>query len=516
MRYAPLVLIFAFSACTEHDGIGNQELGHLGQPPKMDGSCDMGLTACNNVCRDLTVDEANCGACGHACAQGEQCDNGACKAKCNIACMAVNATATCGKNGMCEITSCSPGFGDCDAQYNDGCEVNLETDDNNCGSCGTACGNGKACKNGMCADACGPCMAANATAGCDGNGQCHIIQCNPGFVDCNLVYADGCEMDVRSDQKNCGGCGNMCINGPCVNGMCQMNACGNCMAPNAKPGCVNNQCAIISCLIGFADCDTLYADGCEVDTTSDVNNCGGCGGACKFPNAMAACVNSQCEVAGCQAGFADCDGNHLNGCEVNIASDANNCGGCGIACGMNLVCVNGACVANNQCGPCMVQNGAGGCVNNMCAILSCNAGYADCDAAYFDGCETHVAADVNNCGACGHVCNQVNPSCVNGVCIGGCPMGFADCNMNPNDGCETNILSDNNNCGACGKLCAQVPNGGPKCSSGQCTIGMCSAGFADCDGLYANGCEVNVNSDKNNCGGCGVVCQNACMNGVCS
>lgn len=39
----------------------------------------------------------------------------------------------------------------------------------------------------------------------------------------------------------------------------------------------------------------------------------------------------------------------------------------------------------------------------------------------------------------------------------------------------------------------------------QVTI-ACAAGFADCDGNGANGCETNIDSDPLHCGGCGVAC----------
>jgi len=35
---------------------------------------------------------------------------------------------------------------------------------------------------------------------------------------------------------------------------------------------------------------------------------------------------------------------------------------------------------------------------------------------------------------------------------------------------------------------------------------LCNAGFANCDNLSGNGCEVNTTNDNANCGNCGVVC----------
>lgn len=48
--------------------------------------------------------------------------------------------------------------------------------------------------------------------------------------------------------------------------------------------------------------------------------------------------------AGCAPGFADCDGNGSNGCEVELATNAAHCGACGRACGNDL-CTAGTCGA---------------------------------------------------------------------------------------------------------------------------------------------------------------------------
>lgn len=87
-------------------------------------------------------------------------------------------------------------------------------------------------------------------------------------------------------------------------------------------------------------------------------------------------------------------------------------------------------------------------------------------------CTTYCAtpsSDPNNCGACGTVCSSshvATVTCGGGVCNGTCASGYADCNANKQtDGCEINILSDVNNCGACGIAC----NPGWSCVIGTCT-----------------------------------------------
>jgi alpha-tubulin suppressor-like RCC1 family protein len=40
----------------------------------------------------------------------------------------------------------------------------------------------------------------------------------------------------------------------------------------------------------------------------------------------------------------------------------------------------------------------------MCTIASCASGHGDCDGAYPNGCETPLAMNLMNCGACGNTC----------------------------------------------------------------------------------------------------------------
>lgn len=96
----------------------------------------------------------------------------------------------------------------------------------------------------------------------------------------------------------------------------------------------------------------------------------------------------------------------------------------------------------------------------------CTSGTADCNGDPADGCETILQIDVNNCGACGVVCEGaggVPPTCAVGVCKLDCPLGAGDCNAATGDGCETNLLDDPENCGACGLSCSGTP-----CVEGAC------------------------------------------------
>jgi hypothetical protein len=458
-------------------------------------SCDTGYGNCDldpaNGCEtNLNTSTTNCG-------------------KCNASCSVANGTPACNL-GKCDIASCKAGFDDCNADPSDGCETNINKDTTNCGKCGTSC------------------VVANGTPACTA-GACSISACGANYADCNKLATDGCESDTRVDKANCGACGNVCnsTNGTasCVASTCKIacnagfgdcdgnpaNGCetnlntslGNCgtcskacSVANGTPTCTAGACKISTCNAGFSDCNANPADGCEVNTAADTANCGTCGKGCAIANATPKCVSGTCDVNVCSAGFANCDGSALNGCEVNLTNDPSHCGNCTTAC-----------------------SGSGGaptCNAGLCSTI-CAAGYGDCNAA-IPGCETQTAIDPNNCGTCGKVCalpNTTVDTCVTGTCrVVTCSAGYADCNATPGDGCETKTNgNDVNNCGGCGIKCTS-PNGTASCTAGVCGLAACNAGWGNCDGNPANGCETNTTNDVNNCNACGSKCATSCVGNV--
>lgn len=383
-------------------------------------SCPPGQSLCAGACVSLASSPANCGTCGTVCSAN------------NIASPACAA-------GVCN-GACNSGFSDCNGnKQTDGCEVNLNTSLQNCGTCGTVCPAG-----------------ANGSASCQA-GSCGLL-CNGGFGNCNLTNGDGCEVNLTSSVSNCGACGVACPGGANASAVCQSSVCG------------------LICSGNFANCDGLTANGCEVNRNTDLNNCGACGNVCSDG---LACTTDACTAAVCtyqtQAGFcliagvcyangavnpgnpcllcnsavnnsiwssasagtvcvaASCSGSTLtvadtcNGSGVCVDSGTQSCSpyacnGGGTACRTSCT-VNGDCVAGFDCasGVCKKSQGQTCSLNNECASAFCVDNVC-CNSACSGVCQACSAAKnggVN--GACGNIANNTDPD-------NECSGGLGTCN----------------------------------------------------------------------------------------
>lgn len=154
---------------------------------------------------------------------------------------------------------------------------------------------------------------ANGHAICSAS-TCVIDSCDAGYANCDMNYSTGCETDIDTSMMNCGGCSQEC-------------------APDHATGqCSGGTCMLSFCDPGYGDCDLDISNGCEVNTSSDVQNCGTCNAVCSVPNATPTCLAGGCAVDSCNVGYSDCDSQAGNGCEVNTNSDPVNCGVCNNLC----------------------------------------------------------------------------------------------------------------------------------------------------------------------------------------
>jgi hypothetical protein len=158
---------------------------------------------------------------------------------------------------------------------------------------------------------------------------------------------------------------------------------------------------------------------------------------------------------------------------------------------------------------------------------TCEDGLTNCGGTCVD-----LQSDMNNCGACGEVCQSdlVPVECRSGVCErANCPVGIEYCGAV--DGCR-DLSSDPEHCGGCQNPCASgvcsagVCAGGGSCGEGQTDCGgVCVEGVCGCpSGLccaegetICNGTCVATCCDNNNCGACGNVCTGGltCFEGKC-
>ena len=325
---------------------------------------------------------------------------------------------------------------------------------------------------------------------------CAVNACPAGHVTCPASLFP-CQVDLDTDKENCGACGNACPSGT---------------QAGAAFSCIGGQC-VASCTtlggIKVFDCNGYSGDGCEVSAaTCDQANCGGCGGCTGGQECVYTKAGPRC---GCGAGLTQCGSGCSAACTVLAESDDRNCAACGDACNPLVGTVVGTCKD--------LENTYFGCRDGACGARKCASGFGDCDndlnRCPSTGCETLLAFDHDNCGACKNKCKDTE-QCITGQCTGSaiiCKPGEVAC-----AGFCANLGVDPFNCGACGVSCEGFPNGTGTCSRGAC-VNKCLVGFADCDGWEGNGCETDLAHDPEHCGGCGTTCDlvagQPCIDGLC-
>lgn len=150
-------------------------------------ACDENFEDCNDIgddgCEaDLRISSAHCGTCGTPCVidhgtggcrdgvcvldgcepEFEDCNgvsNDGCEADlmtsaehcsvCDRPCTIFRGTGAC-VSGECYVLICDDGYGDCNVDPVDGCEIDLNTNHDFCGSCINSCNPSRECCSGVC------------------------------------------------------------------------------------------------------------------------------------------------------------------------------------------------------------------------------------------------------------------------------------------------------------------------------------------------------------------------------
>jgi hypothetical protein len=334
-------------------------------------------------------------------------------------------------------------------------------------------------------------------------GACMTRVCTPGEATCaSLTERRVCNADGFGHSTTPCATDQSCVAGACVPRVCTpgeatctstterkvCNADGlgytamACTAPTGQTAtCVAGACRI-TCAAGFADCDGNTANGCEISLNTDANHCGRCGNACPRPvNTSPLCLTGgTCGIL-CLTGFGDCDTNPANGCEAAFTADTS-CGACGVRCAATEACSGGRCVPRP----------------------TCNRPLVACGASCFD-----LRSNPAHCGACGNAC-PTGQTCVLGRCA-------------PTSECT---LSRGLELGG-GNICRLRGGDGANCSGvlSACGIGLDSAVCQDlgCAAVCRQGMVqcgrdcANLALNPAHCGRCDNRCLpgQLCYNGAC-
>jgi hypothetical protein len=250
-----------------------------------------------------------------------------------------------------------------------------------------------------------------------------------------------------------------------------------CVVKNGNAACVEGECAVDSCDVGFANCD---ADPSLCETKTDTAlNCGACNTPCSdLPHAIATCASGSCSVLNCESGWADCDKRADNGCEVDLST-------------------------KSDCGACDVTCTKASCAGGICTAIDCGTtGMADCDA---DGatCEVDLKSDAKNCGRCGNACafnsgvsGHGTLTCSATGCGVTCDSGYIDCDGDYRTGCDVLVDTDKDSYADCKESCPTDPN---KQAPGQCG---CGTPDTDSDGDGVADCKDACPKDRTKTGQC--------------
>jgi hypothetical protein len=352
---------------------------------------------------------------------------------CGVTCSTLNATPMCLSGGC--AWGCTSGYQHC-MTGNTGCDTQTTTL-TNCGGCNNVCD-----------------TTTSTNAMCDGT-TCSYT-CKPGMGDCvtTAPNTNGCETDlVATGEKMCGA---MCI---LQSSCCTVADCTSAPGPAA--------CFNIACSGAGGTCSYNQKANSQI-----------CGGTC-CNGINGTCAAGTCALT-CTPGYADCNGDPSDGCEVNLAATSQKL--CGTTCVAQSTCCNA--------GDCSAVPAPTACFTPMCSGVGGSCSYPQTTGSQI-------------CGAT--CCLPINGTC-NGDCSLACSSGQGDCDLIRSNGCEA-TLNTTTNCTACGSSCDTTYSTGAACTgiTGKCTYTGCvttPVPHINCDttGLDTNGCECVGNASLGCCG----------------
>ena len=411
---------------------------------------------------------------------------------CNMPCQPPHAFGEC-SDGVCGIAGCDVGFLDLNGEVEDGCEyrclvteeddaicdlrdndcdglvdedVPLDTDPDNCGSCGRVC------------------RFPHTDASC-ADGMCALGACEENFYDIDGVLANGCEYACTPADPAVETCN--ARDDDCDGTIDEGDPGGGATCGTDEGICTSG---IEACVSGAIVCmgstapDTEACDGTDNDCDGMVDEgnpdggalCGSSIGVCE--QGRQTCVDGALTCVGRVDGSAEtCDGLD-NDCDRSIDEGDPEGGG---TCGTDV----GACSAG-------VEHCRGGVVVCEGAVggrdETCNAMDDDCDGST----DEMNPGGGGSCGTDVGICAPGTRQCTGGtlVCMGATGAGTEMCNSLDDD-CDGSVDEGD-------------PGGGASCGTdvGACTAGVqrCIGGTVQCQGTVAGTAE-SCNGIDDDCDG---------------
>lgn len=172
---------------------------------------------------------------------------------------------------------------------------------------------------------------------CGNDGHCISSRCEDGR--CQPAQCDDERKNANETDTDCGGpdCPDCLVGQSCARASdCEIleNSVRSCGSDGSDMICASE------CAGDYLDCDA--SKGCEVDSRTDVANCGECDVECNGTNGVPSCVGGECRIT-CDdpTHYDDCNDSADDGCEINVHTSAEHCGACNQAC--EHECIDGKC-----------------------------------------------------------------------------------------------------------------------------------------------------------------------------
>jgi alpha-tubulin suppressor-like RCC1 family protein len=360
---------------------------------------------------------------------------------------------------------------------------------------------------------------------------------------CGNMMDDDCNGMV---DDNCGQC-EAGMTRPCYNGATGTQGVGRCQ--EGTQTCGTDRMWAMACAgevapAAMETCGNGIDDNCNGRADEDCPECtSGMTRPC-YTGAI-----STLNVGACRAGTQTCDamGRWPTACAGQVTPAAmdtcnnmvdENCSGmadegCGECTpGMTRMCYSGP-SATRGVGRCAA--GTQVCGSNGFWMTAC---IGEVTPAAMETCGNMVDDDCNGMpeNGCGECTPNDTRSCYTGASgtqgVGRCRAGMQVCQGDrawPRT-CTGEVIPASETCNGADDDCdgmqdedpassaCMLANATSACRSGACAVNMCTAPFADCDMMAANGCETNTATSAMHCGACGRACAmgQLCVSGRCS